>query len=165
MLQIFDQVFKGQRAVVVIDGATGRLELAQYLSKHDHLVGGWTQVQKPREKSRTPHHLSPQTSHPAPSPREKSRTPHLAPRTSPRAPRAPAQDTLSVLNVNLDYVTNVLSTNGGAIFEVYVHGFSTLVVLRPSTGSTVFSHYVKGGQQAALLILASFHNQMLVVGR
>ena len=112
-------------------------------------------------------HPAPRTLHLTPrTPSHAPRTSHLAPHPAHPAPWcALAQDTLSVLNVNLDYVTNVLSTNGGAIFEVYVHGFSTLVVLRPSTGSTVFSHYVKGGQQAALLILASFHNQMVVVGR
>jgi len=158
MLQMFDLCFKGQRAVVVVEGAIGRLELAKYLSKYDHLVGAWTQVQTAPTLSLAPEygmHLA------APC-----RTlPHLAPRTRTLTPRTLAQATLSVLNVNLDYVTNVLSTNGGAIFEVYVHGFSTLVVLRPSTGSTIFSKYVTGGQQAALLILASLHNQMVVVGR
>ena len=75
------------------------------------------------------------------------------------------QATLNALGIPLDFITNIKSTNGGAVVEVYIHGFSTLVVLRPSTGSTVFSAYVKGGPQAAMLLLASFHNQMVAVGR
>ena len=90
--------------------------------------------------------------------------------TAPQRHRSPArppwtQATLNALGISLDFITNIKSTNGGAVVEVYIHGFSTLVVLRPSTGSTVFSAYVKGGPQAAMLLLASFHNQMVAVGR
>ena len=66
---------------------------------------------------------------------------------------------------NLDYMTNILSTNVGAILEVYVHGHSTLVVLRPSTGSFVFSTFVQGGMQPAMVQLASYHNQIVPVAR
>ena len=65
----------------------------------------------------------------------------------------------------MDYTTNVLSTNGGAIFELYVHGVTTLVILRPSTGSTVYFKLKQHGPQAALVMLASFHNQLVAVGK
>ena len=43
-LQIFPLCFKGQRAVVVIEGRVGREEFIKYLKKHSHFAGAWTQV-------------------------------------------------------------------------------------------------------------------------
>ena len=77
-----------------------------------------------------------------------------------------SQATLDTLEVfNLDYVTNILSTDAGGILEVYVHGHSTLVVLRPSTGSFVFSTFVREGHRGAMVQLATYHNAMVPIAK
>ena len=75
------------------------------------------------------------------------------------------QDTVNKLELDLDYFTDVLSTNTGGIFELHIGDHTTLVVLRPSLGSTAFLAFRKHGPHAAALILRSVHNQMRLVGR
>ena len=75
------------------------------------------------------------------------------------------QDTLDGLGLDLDYTTDVLSTNVGAVFELHIHGFTTLVILRPSLGSTTYLAFRRGGPHAAALVLRSVHNQVMIVRR
>ena len=173
-LQVFGACFFGQRTLVVIEGSVGREQFVKYLARHPHHVGAWTQVCPLHSCAAPLSHLA----HTLPHLLQPHSSAELRRSTAPpqcrahplRAASSPArppwtQATLNALGISLDFITNIKSTNGGAVVEVYIHGFSTLVVLRPSTGSTVFSAYVKGGPQAAMLLLASFHNQMVAVGR
>ena len=41
-------------------------------------------------------------------------------------------------------MTDVLSTSGGAIFELYIHGISVLIILRASTGPYAFLRHMDG---------------------
>lgn len=108
--------------------------------------------------------------------------PRLYPRLSPASPPAPpllppllpplhtrlfhwCQATLDALGIDLDYTTDVMATNAGGIFELYIHGFTTLVILRPSLGSSAYLAHLRHGPQATALLVRAVHNQMLCVGR
>ena len=74
------------------------------------------------------------------------------------------QETLDELEIDLDLLTDVLSTQGGAIFELFIHGATTLIILRPSTGSFAFNEQRKCERQLQLLF-KTLHNQQLVLGK
>ena len=58
---------------------------------------------------------------------------------------------------------DVLSTNSGAIFELNMFGHTSLIILRPSTGSYAFSKSFDKRELA--LLFRTLHNQMVVLGR
>eukprot|EP00321_Phaeocystis_globosa_P006416 CAMPEP_0118813168 /NCGR_PEP_ID=MMETSP1162-20130426/2750_1 /TAXON_ID=33656 /ORGANISM="Phaeocystis Sp, Strain CCMP2710" /LENGTH=453 /DNA_ID=CAMNT_0006742933 /DNA_START=263 /DNA_END=1622 /DNA_ORIENTATION=+ len=72
-----------------------------------------------------------------------------------------SQQTLCMLNQNkCDFDTDLIATNAGAIFLLYIHGSMHLVFLRPSIGSWFFElqrAHAKRGQADALKIV---HNQL-----
>ena len=43
-LQVFNQCLKGQRALIIVEGAVGREEFASYILKYPHQIGAWSQV-------------------------------------------------------------------------------------------------------------------------
>ena len=74
-----------------------------------------------------------------------------------------AQETLDALEINISLLCDVLSTNAGAIFELNIFGYTTLIILRPSTGSYAF---IKSFDRRELMLLfRTLHNQMVVLGR
>jgi hypothetical protein len=56
-----------------------------------------------------------------------------------------SQDALRRLGLSLCLVTGLSATNGGSIFLLYIHGYMTIVFLRPSIGSYAFIEYRRNG--------------------
>jgi len=75
-----------------------------------------------------------------------------------------SQETINELDLSvLDFDLDVLATGGGAIFELYIDGGMTLVILRPSTGSFAYYNYRDGGRRSLLEVMRPLHNQMVVL--
>ena len=73
------------------------------------------------------------------------------------------QATLDALEINLSLLCDVLSTNAGAIFELNIFGYTSLIILRPSTGSYAFINSFN--RRELMLLFRTLHNQMVVLGR
>ena len=66
-----------------------------------------------------------------------------------------SQDTLDALQIDLSLLCDVLSTNAGAIFELTIFGYTTLIILRPSIGSYAFHNSTN--QRDLTLLLRSLY--------
>ena len=75
------------------------------------------------------------------------------------------QATIDGLGLNLCYQTDVKSTNAGGIFVLFIHGHITLIILRPSLGSTLYLAGRQHGAHAIQLHARAVHNQLRFVGR
>ena len=73
------------------------------------------------------------------------------------------QNTLDALGIDLSLLCDVLSTNAGAVFELNIFSHTSLIILRPSTGSYAFINSFD--KRELTLFLRSLHNQMVVLGR
>jgi hypothetical protein len=58
-----------------------------------------------------------------------------------------SQDALRRLGLSLCLMTGLSATNGGSIFLLYIHGYMTIVFLRPSVGSYAFNEFRRNGPQ------------------
>ena len=78
-------------------------------------------------------------------------------------PRLSAVCSAALLSqIDLDFNLDMLCTSGGAVFQLFVHGFSTMVVLRCSIGSCAnIAHMLGGpkGERELNLVLKPAHNQ------
>ena len=74
-----------------------------------------------------------------------------------------AQNTLDALEIDLSLMCDVRSTNSGAIFELNMFGHTSLIILRPSTGSYAFSKSFD--ERELTLLFRTLHNQVVVLGR
>ena len=134
---VFDLLLKGDYAWVFIDGESGREAIVEYAIEHG---GPWWPRGAPHAGA--PSNLS--EPHPHNLPR------HLLARAHPSFWSANAvlfvsrQETLDRLDIDLNLMTDVLSTSGGAIFELYIHGISVLILLRASTGSYATLCHMQG---------------------
>jgi len=69
--------------------------------------------------------------------------------------------TLEALGKNeCDWETDMLATNAGSIFLVYMDGHMTLAVLRPSIGSWYFENARKEGMHGQAQVIKVVHNQI-----
>ena len=75
-----------------------------------------------------------------------------------------SQGTLDDLGIDLDLTVDTNPTDGMGIFEVYVHGYMTLVIMRPSIGSFAMIK-TKEGLREVTAMLSVAYKQMLVLGR
>ena len=66
-----------------------------------------------------------------------------------------SQDALRRLGLSLCLMTGLSATNGGSIFLLYIHGYMTIVFLRPSIGSYAFIEYRRNGMHGMVSALPS----------
>ena len=65
------------------------------------------------------------------------------------------QDALRHLGLRLCLETTLSATNGGSIFLLFIHGYMTIIFLRPSIGSYAFLEFKRHGQQGMVSRAAS----------
>ena len=75
-----------------------------------------------------------------------------------------SQATLKALGLDhLDWRTDFHATNGGSMFELYIHGKISYIFLRPSTGSYVYDLYLHHGEFPVLCALKQMYNQYVLL--
>jgi len=76
-----------------------------------------------------------------------------------------SQNALRRLGLRLCIETALSATNGESIFLLFIHGYMTIIFLRPSVGSYAFIEYRRNGKHGMSSVMMVVHNQMVLLGR